>query len=165
MNSRIERLMGMLPDEIDCAIIDSDINRRYFTGMLSSAGTLVVFREKAYLIIDFRYIEKARNIVRNCEVIQQDELYSQIKKLLIKHGAEKIALESMEITLSKYEQLCEKLGDAAEFDISNALSRAIYACRTVKEPGEIEKIRNAQKLAEEAFDHILGFIREGVTER
>lgn len=157
--------MGMLPDEIDCAIIDSDINRRYFTGMLSSAGTLVVFREKAYLIIDFRYIEKARNTVKSCEIILQEELYSQIKKLLIKHGAEKVALESMEVSLSKYEQLCEKLGDTAEFDVSNDLSRAIYACRTVKEPEEIEKMRTAQKLAEEAFDHILGFIREGVTER
>lgn len=165
MDSRIERLMAMLPRETDCALINSDINRRYFTGMLSSAGTLLVFREKAYLIIDFRYIEKARNTARNCEVILQEELYGQIKKLLLKHGAKRISLESMELTLSKFEQLREKLGDTAEFDSSNALSKAIYACRTVKEPSEIEKIRSAQKLAEEAFDHILGFIHEGVTER
>lgn len=165
MNDRIERLMAMLPCDADCALISSDINRRYFTGMLSSAGTLLVFREKSYLIIDFRYIEKARNTVRNCEVILQEELYSQIKKLLAKHGAKRIALESMDITLSRYEQLREKLGDTAEFDSSNALSKAIYACRTVKDSTEIEKIRSAQIIAEEAFTHILGFIREGVTER
>ncbi|MGN0583826.1 MAG: aminopeptidase P family protein [Ruminococcus sp.] len=165
MNSRIERLMAMLPRETDCVLISSDINRRYFTGMLSSAGTLLAFREKAYLIIDFRYIEKARNTARNCEVILQEELYSQIKKLLAKHGAKRIAVESMELTLGKFEQLREKLGDTAEFDSSNVLSKAIYACRMVKESSEIEKIRSAQRIAEEAFSHILGFIREGVTER
>lgn len=161
----IEKLMNMLPSEIDCAVIDSDINRRYFTGMLSSAGTLVAFREQAYLIIDFRYIEKARNTVKNCKVIEQSELYSQIKDLLIKHGAKTAAVESMEVSLSKYETLREKLGDIIEFDTSNTLSRAVYACRTVKEPWETEKIRTAQKIAEEAFSHVLGFIREGVTER
>lgn len=165
MKSRIERLMEMLLKETDCALISSDINRRYFTGMLSSAGTLLCFRDAAYLIIDFRYIEKARNIARDCTVVLQDDLYAQIKKLLKKHSAVKLSVEAMELTLSKFEQLRENLGDSIELDASNTLSRAVYACRSVKDTFEIEKIKNAQQIAEEAFDHILGFIREGVTER
>ena len=54
MSNPIQKLMGLLPARIDCAIIQSDVNRRYFTGMLSSAGTVVCFREVSYLIIDFR---------------------------------------------------------------------------------------------------------------
>lgn len=165
MKNRIERLMEMLPSESDCAIITSDVNRRYFTGMLSSAGTLLCFREAAYLIIDFRYIEKARNTVKNCTVIMQSELYSQIKNLLRKHNAKRISVESMELTLNSFSQMCEKLGGEWEFDTSNALSRAVYTCRTVKDDVEIEKIKSAQKLAEEAFSYILEFIHEGVTER
>ncbi len=165
MKKHIERLMEMLPHESDCAIITSDVNRRYFTGMQSSAGTLLCFRENAYLIIDFRYIEKARNIVKDCTVIQQGELYPQIKALLRKHNAKKISVESAELTLSNFSQMREKLGNEWEIDASNDLSRAIYACRTVKDKKEIEKIQSAQKLAEEAFSHILGFIHEGVTER
>ncbi len=165
MNKRIEKLMSMLPDEIDCALITADINRRYFTGMLSSAGTLVCFRNEAYLIIDFRYIEKARKTAKGCQVIRQENLYTQIKELLVKHGAKTIAVESMELTLSRFQQLRENLGDTAEFDESNDLSKAVYACRMIKEPEEIEKIRQAQALAEEAFEHVLGFIREGVSER
>lgn len=165
MTERIERLMAMLPKETDCAVISSDINRRYFTGMLSSAGTLVCFRDAAYLIIDFRYIEKARNTVSGCEVILQSNLYQQIKELLKKHNVNRVSVESMELTLSDFEQLREKLGSDIELDSSNALSRAIYSCRMVKYPFEIEKIQEAQKLAEEAFSHILEFIHEGVTER
>lgn len=37
--------------------------------------------------------------------------------------------------------------------------------RTIKSTEEIEKIHKAQKIAEKAFDEILGFIRPGVTER
>ncbi|MBQ8687478.1 MAG: aminopeptidase P family protein [Ruminococcus sp.] len=165
MNQRIERLMGKLPHEVDCALIMSDINRRYFTGMRSTAGTLVCFRDAAYLIIDFRYIEKAQKTVKGCEVLQQDNLYAQLKELLLKHGAKCTAVEAMEMTLSQFAQLREKLGDCTELEDSGALSKAVYACRMVKEPQELEKIRSAQQLAEEAFSRILTFIRPGVTER
>lgn len=165
MNQRIERLMAKLPEEMDCALITSDINRRYFTGMRSSAGTVLCFREEAYLIIDFRYIEKARQAAQGCVVLQQDNLYAQIRTLLEKHGAKRMAVEAMELTLSRFAQLEEKLGDCIELDDSNALSKAVYACRMVKEPEELRKIKDAQQLAETAFQHILTIIRPGVTER
>ena len=62
--NRFAKLFELLSDDIDCALITSDINRRYFTGMKSSAGIIAAFREKSYLIIDFRYIEKARKTVK-----------------------------------------------------------------------------------------------------
>ncbi|HPY86208.1 MAG TPA: aminopeptidase P family N-terminal domain-containing protein, partial [Ruminococcus flavefaciens] len=68
--TRFDRLFEELPESIDCALITSDVNRRYFTGMKSSDGTILAFREKAYLLIDFRYIEKARDTVTSAEVIE-----------------------------------------------------------------------------------------------
>ncbi len=165
MNNSIEKLMSMLPKEADCAIIMSDINRRYFTGMPSSAGTLLCFRDEAYLIIDFRYIEKARNTVKGCQVLLQSSPYNQMKELLLKHNAKRIAVESMELTLYSLNQLKEGLGQEFSFDESNALSKAVYACRSIKTHDEIYKIKQAQAMAEEAFEHILSFIREGVSER
>ena len=67
--NRFDKLFNSLSNEIDCVLITSDINRRYFSGMISSAGTIIAFRQKAYLIIDFRYIEKAQNTVKDLEVI------------------------------------------------------------------------------------------------
>ena len=74
----LEKLCSRVTEAADCAVITDDVNRRYFTAMKSSAGTLVVFPEKAYFIIDFRYIEKAKKTVTACEVILQDKLYEQI---------------------------------------------------------------------------------------
>ena len=41
MLNRIAALMQRLPAGTDAALIQSDVNRRYFTGMLSSAGTVL----------------------------------------------------------------------------------------------------------------------------
>lgn len=159
---RINRIV--LPENADGALITSDINRRYFTGMKSSAGMLLIFKECAYLIIDFRYIEKARNTVKNCTVMEQENLTEQINSLMKKHNAKSLAVESMDMTLSRMSFLEKKFPDI-EFIKSDELSNNIYDMRTIKSAEEIEKIHKAQEIAEKAFDEILGFISPGVTER
>lgn len=162
---RFSALMHHLPASVDAALIQSDVNRRYFTGMQSSAGTVLCFRDAAYLLIDFRYIEKARQCVKNCTVVELHDLYGQIQKLLKQHHAKRLAVESMAMTLHAFSDLMHHLERTVEFDKSDALSRAISDCRTVKSEDEIEKIRRAQRIAELAFEDILTFIQPGVSER
>ncbi len=152
------------PQNADAVLITSDINRRYFTGMKSSAGIVLAFPEKAYLLIDFRYIEKARNTVTACEVIEQTNTVQQIKELMEKHGAKSVAVESMEMSIHRLEMFKKSMPEY-EFITTDELSEEISRLRTVKTEQEIEKIQQAQRIAEKAFDEILNFIREGVTER
>ncbi len=152
------------PKEADAVLITSDINRRYFTGMKSSAGVVLAFHEKAYLLIDFRYLEKAMEIVTDCEVIEQIKLPEQITELLKKHNAKSIAVESMDMTIQRLNLFKESLPDI-EFITTDELSKTVYDMRTVKTETEIEKIQKAQQLAEKAFDEALNFIKAGVTER
>lgn len=162
--SRLDRLSKLI--KTDCALITSDINRRYFTGMKSSAGTVLLFKDKAYLIIDFRYIEKAKNLLAGdpfIEVVLQDKLYEQINALISKHGAETIAVESMTVTVSQLESYKNKL--SAEVVSSDDLSDSINTIRMIKTPDETEKMIQAQRIAETGFEHMLEFIHEGVTER
>ena len=161
--TKYERLMNELPSTVDAALITEDVNRRYFTGMKSSAGTVLVTREKAYLIIDFRYIEKARKTVHDAEVIMQEKLYEQINAILSKHGAKTLAIESRSVTVSQLNSFRKSI--TAEIDDSDALSIAIDALRIVKTQDEIDKIIKAQRIAEAAFEDVLNFIRPGVTER
>lgn len=161
--SRLERLFEGY-NGADCAVITSDVNRRYFTGMKSSAGTVVAFPDKAYLLIDFRYIEKARATVMDAEVIEQKRLYPQINELLERHGAKSFAIESETMTvreLNTYRLFFPKM----TIDDSDALSNAISAMRSVKNADELECIRKAQKIAEDALTELLPQIRPGATER
>ena len=162
--TKFEKLFSQLPESIDCVLITSDINRRYFTGMKSSDGTVIAFRDKAYLIIDFRYIEKARATVTAAEVIEQKKLYSQLTELIRRHGAANIAIESQTLTVSRLHTLRTQLKDVEVID-TDVLSNEINALRSVKDEYELDCIKKAQAIAERAFEDILGFIHEGVTER
>lgn len=163
MNSRVESLCGKLKDIADCALVTSDVSRRYLTDMKSSAGTLLVFPEKAYLIIDFRYIEKARSCVTSCEVVLESSLIEQINELLTKHNAKTVAVESDSITLSAFLNLKNKL--SAEVMQSEKLSEALSQMRMIKSEREVQSIIKAQRIAEKALEETLNFIKPGVTER
>lgn len=160
----IERLKLQMGNNFECAIITSDVNRRYFTGMNSSAGTLIIFPDENYLIIDFRYIEKARATVKNCKIIKQERQYHQIYELLKKHNVKTVSVESHEMTLQSFSTLSTAIKNI-KFDTSNLLSNAIYKCRTVKTEQEIEKIIAAQRIAEKALLETLNIIKVGVTEK
>lgn len=161
--SPLELLKCQISDFTDAVIITSDVNRRYFTGMKSSAGTLLVFEDKAYLIIDFRYIEKARKTVKNCEVVLQDKLYDQINELLLKHNAKKLSVEAENTTISQLQNL--KVRIKCEIDSSGELSEIIKAVRVCKREDEIENVIKAQRIAEKGYSHILDFVKAGKTER
>lgn len=162
--TKFEKLFSVLPEGIDAAIITDDLNRRYFTGMKSSAGTVIAFKEKAYLIIDFRYIEKATKTVKDAEVIMQGKLFEQINELLVKHGAKTVAIESDTMTVTSLSMYKERI-TAAEVISTRDLSAAIGKLRIVKTQDEIDKIIKAQRIAEAAFEDVLNFIKPGVTER
>ncbi len=164
MQQRLERLRTALHGKADCALVTDDINRRYLTGMKSSAGTVLVFPEGAYLLIDFRYIEKAREVVKHCEVIEQKAYYAQIAELLQKHGARTIAVEARHMTLQSLSSYRKHL-EGAEFLADDTLSEALYALRTVKTPDEVRKIKAAQQLAEDALETLLSQLHVGMTER
>lgn len=148
----------------DCALITSDVNRRYFTGMKSSAGIVLAFPDKLYLLIDFRYIEKARATVKNAEVIESSNIGKQITELLKKHNAHTMSIESETMTvksLNVYKHFIKE----ADIDDSDNLSNAISRLRSVKDDYEISCIRKAQEIAEKSLDQLMPFICVGKTER
>lgn len=162
--NRFDKLFAALPQEIDSVLITSDVNRRYFTGMKSSAGTILAFRDAACLIIDFRYIEKARAVVKTADVIEQKNLIAQLTELLHEHRAKNVAIEAKEMTVSTLNSYKKELHEFEIID-TDMLSNEISALRSIKDEDELACIRKAQEIAEKAFESILGFIKEGVTER
>lgn len=162
--NRIEKLMKALPEGADAALITSDVNRRYFTGLESSAGTLVAFRDAAYFIIDFRYIEVAKATVTGAEVLLQDKLYEQIGALLKKHGAKTVTIETDYVTVGALGMYRTRLPEY-EFLTDATLNDEILAMRSLKDESEIAAIRKAQSITDASFLEILDFIKPGKTEK
>ena len=164
MNSNLLKLMSNLPEGVDAALIESPVNRRYYTGFPSSAGVLVVFRDEAYFIIDFRYIEAAKANIKGCTVILQGKRNEQIKELLNKHDAKRIAVEATRMTVSALDDY-RRYFEGFEFVADGSLDKLINAHRAVKSLEEYKTMCAAANIADKAFEQICGFIRPGVTEQ
>lgn len=160
MNERIKNVLTAAKD-FDAVIITETVARRYLVDFeTGDAGTLVITADDAYFIIDGRYIEAAEAAVKSAKVVLQDKLYEQVADLL--GSAKNIAVQS-ELTCRKLEQMREKLPNAV-ITPCEAIDKELELMRSVKTKAEVDNIIAAQRISEIAFDHILGFIREGVTD-
>ena len=162
--TKIEKLMGQMPVGIDAGIICGDENRRYFLDFGSSAGTIFVTREKAFFIIDFRYIEAAKKIVKGVEIILQDKLDDQLKDLVAQNGIKTVGVENDYLSISRMQELKSTVSPA-QLELGNEFNDAILALRRIKDAGEVRRIREAQRLTDETFTYILDRIQAGRTEK
>lgn len=151
-------------NRFDGALIVSPENRFYFTGFPSSDGYLLVSADRAVFITDGRYIEAAQNAVTSCEVVLQASVGTQLADIFAEMGVSKVAVETERISVAKFAKYSDFL-KPADLIPDPLLDGIIRTLRAVKTPQEIEKIKAAQRIAEAAFDHILGFITPGKTEK
>lgn len=160
----LKKLIAALPADVDGVIIESPQNRRYFTGFPSSAGILIATKQGSVFMTDSRYIEAAQNQVDCCEVVEQEKQEEQLPALAKKLACQCLAFETDTTTVARAKKLKKILGDIRLFD-GPVVDKLIGQLREKKNPEEINKIKAAQKIAELAFDHILQFIKAGMTER
>lgn len=160
----VKKLQLALPKELDAAIIITEHNRRYFSGFPATDGIMFVTRDRACLIMDSRYIEAAKAGAKGCEVVLLTDRTKQLRKLAEESGTKTVGIEARELPLAEYNRLRAELPDV-KIDDSCILSDIITGLRMIKEPEEIEYIRKAQALTDAAFEHILPYIKPGVSER
>jgi len=161
MANPIKHIQKHLPPRT-AALIESPVNRRYLTGFAASYGYLLITQESAIFLTDSRYIEAAQAAVTACPV--EEVRAGRLRALCKQQGVKKILLEG-KASLERARQLQAML-PAVYFDLrSKRLSTLLRNLRACKSPAEIEHIAQAQRIAEAAFEHILGKIVPGVTER
>lgn len=160
---KIARLQKTMPDSMEAAVFRDQANRFYLTGMKSSAGTVLVTRKHSWLIIDFRYLEEAERKVSNCQVIEEKEIYAQIKNLLEEEGVSRISVHREVMSLGEYRRM-EELLTGFSIDGSGQLSEVMEKLRCQKDEEEIACHKKAQEITDHTFDHICGFLRPGLSE-
>lgn len=159
---RIEKVRAALA-EGEGALISGIPNRFYLTGFNSSDGEVLITHRGAYFFIDFRYVEKARSVVRDMTVILY-ERGGQILEQMKADGVRRLLVEADVTSLSTYERY-EKAFDGVEIAREDTVDRVLRRSRSIKTPAELSHIRAAQKLTDDTFTYILGRIEPGRTER
>ncbi len=163
MHKRIEALQTALPPKA-ALLIESTPNRLYLTGFASSAGFVLLSRERAAFYIDFRYIEAAKAAVSHLPVTLSERPMEEVRSFLAAEGLDTLYVESDTTSLDRAAALRSAL-DGVTLATDDAYSRKLTAMRQIKTPAELARIRQAQQLTDDTFAAILPRIAVGRTER
>ncbi|MFE8698956.1 M24 family metallopeptidase [Cytobacillus sp. FJAT-53684] len=160
---RIDKLRDMFDDlGIDAMLITNDQNRRYMTGFTGTAGLVLVTKEEAFLVVDFRYVDQANEQAKEFSIIEvstKAELLGEIVRQTDRLEVAKLGFEQNHVNYYPYTEYNERI--SAEMI---PLSNTIESLRMIKDREEIATIKTAAEIADAAFTKLLDFIRPGVTE-
>lgn len=161
---RLNRLRGLLSEnKLPAALISKPENMRYLTGY-TGEGCVLVTLDKAFILTDFRYTEQAVRQSPDCECIMttfENKPADIAARLLKERGYVKLAVEADYLTVTTFREYKSAMS-GIELDMLNRLPEKL---RRVKDENEIARVNKAAEIACQAFDHILGYIKPGLTEK
>jgi Xaa-Pro aminopeptidase len=160
---RVERIQQELAAG-QAFLVTSEVNRLYFTGFHSSDGAVFIARDGAVFLIDFRYIEKARQVVTSCEVQLNQRTNDELAALCARFGITELFVEACSTSVSRFGALQAALEGVAVQN-SDRFDTITNDMRAIKTAGELALMREAQRLTDETFTYILNHIEAGRTER
>lgn len=160
---KIDKLCAAL-SENEAFLLTSRVGTRYYTGFSSSNGYVFVTKNEAWFLTDFRYIEAAKKSITDMHIVEIKKLSDSVNELIRRCGIKSIEIEAERLTVAALENFRNIFKDV-EIIAGGRLDEIINDQRIVKSDDEVEYIEKAQKITEDAYYHILPFIKEGVTER
>lgn len=172
---RRKKLNKLLKEKnYDVVLIDSPWNLYYYTGFTGGEAMLVMpvnvnySSEDIRLITDSRYYEQVEKECPDIELVRLDNityiqaLEDMCEKLYNMNNKAngKIVIEGT-MSLSRYIKLKDIWGEKRLVVDSDTINE----CRMIKDEGELDLLRRAESIGDEAFTHILNFIKPGISER
>ncbi|WP_239704129.1 MULTISPECIES: aminopeptidase P family protein [unclassified Mammaliicoccus] len=144
---------------LDAIVVLSPYNRRYLSGFTGTSGSLLITQDTKQLITDFRYIQQANSQAEDFEIINQNgPMINKINEL-IQHGDYKnLGVEADLITYNEYQAL-----NTDEVQLSS-IEGVIETIRMIKDDFEIKQIQKAADIVDETYEHILKWVKPGMTE-
>lgn len=158
---KLDKLRKLLEEQqIDALLITNAFNRRYMTNFTGSAGTVIISREDAVFITDFRYMAQAADQLSGYRIVQHtgtmiQEVANQVKEMKI----DTLGFEKEDLSYSQFE-LYESHVDAKLVPVAGLVEKL----RLIKTPKEIDVLKQAAAIADAAFVYICSVIRAGKTE-
>ena len=153
MNDRIARLRETLEGPF---LVSDPVNVHYLSGLVSSNAALLVEPDRVRLFTDFRYVESARAL----EGIDVVETKRDLFQSLAEELSGEIAFEATSVTFERHARLyAGGVEPVPTYGVVEAL-------RVVKDDEELDAIRRAAEITDEAFERLADerFIRRTESE-
>jgi Xaa-Pro aminopeptidase len=160
----MEKLRDVLAQKGVPAMLVSQIdNVGWATGFTGSNGFLILTPTTERFVTDSRYTLQAKEQlagtrveIYNSGVDPNTYLAEQVRDM----GLSRVGFESDAVTYASHAKMVEKFGDIELIPVDGLFPDL----RVVKSADEIQKIREACKLADACFDHVKRMLQAGVSE-
>ncbi|MFC4388556.1 M24 family metallopeptidase [Gracilibacillus marinus] len=151
---------AMKEQNVDGVLITSPINRRYLTAFTGTAGVAFITLDKAYFVTDFRYTAQAKEQINDFLIIEHKEPIPNVIANIVKENElSNVGFENKTISYEEHLAYQQKL-ETGFVPIGNMIEKI----RLIKTEDEINILKEACKIADQTFEHILNYIKPGVKE-
>ncbi|MDP3142536.1 MAG: Xaa-Pro peptidase family protein [Candidatus Omnitrophota bacterium] len=163
MNLRLDKLLIRLSQaKIDGLLVSRDANVSYLCGFESADSWMLVTPKKSFYITDFRYVQQVKNDLKYINLFQyKQNIFKGVFGLCRDLKIKRLGFEANGLSYGQYKKLKNTLASGFSF---KATSNLVEDLRQIKEPVEIEKIRQSLKLTKEAFEFLKTVIKPGARE-
>ena len=160
--SKLQKLKASLEKHgIDAVIVFDELNQRYLTNFSFTDGLLLVTKNHAELITDFRYYEMAQNCADKAFNVTMPEKKDEfISKILSEDSCKVVGFEGASVSYEVYNRYCERFPEIEFVNIGDMIENL----RQIKSAEEKSIIQRAQDITDKAFTHILNTISPNMTE-
>jgi len=173
-NMRLMRFRELMArEELDTFLVAVPENRYYLSGyeaedlqLTESSGYLLVGEAKQYLLTDFRYQEEAAAEAPDFKlVVYREGMDKELPDLFTSLKTKRVGIEEHFLTHQRFRQVREALKEVnpgGEVVPTEGLAEEL---RIVKEPGEVERIREAVSLSEKVLQTVWEALEPGMREK
>jgi Xaa-Pro aminopeptidase len=140
------------------------VNVTYLTGFTGDSSFFALTPKNEIVVSDTRFEGQVAEECAGLEAHIRPHTRTTLEaaaEVLTKSGAKAVGVEGNRITLGELEQL-KQLAPKVTFV---SLDGLVEAQRAIKDPGEVEKIREAVRVAERGFRMFVATLREADTEK
>jgi Xaa-Pro aminopeptidase len=155
---------------LDAVLVTNLLNVRYLTGFTGSNGVLLLRADGRDLFgTDGRYTTQAGSEVPDVELLVDRATVAAVARAAARGGPSRIGFESHTMTVDGHaalEQLLEEESSGSAPELVS-VRRAVEDQRAIKDDGEIESLRRACTVADQALAELAaeGALRHGRSER
>jgi Xaa-Pro aminopeptidase len=157
---------------LDALIVTPSANIRYLSNHAGTAGILVMTRDAAHLLIDFRYQESVRALQASpfaCPALRMWDVPASYEEALIgclsEIGVTTVGFEAAHVTVARHEWWRETIAGRGLDITLRSTERIVEQARIIKDASEVAILRDAAARLEQVMPAVLAAVREGETER
>ena len=165
MKTPISKLTALFDrKDIDAFLVTQDVNIAYLTNFPASESWLLVGRRKSFYITDFRYLHEAKKgLPKEVTVVRYSKsMATALFQLARQHKMRRIGFDERHISLAGFKRLKIQCPQGVALAAVNNL---VEGLRQIKQPKEIQSVRQALAIHAQALKYLKNYIKPGASER